>query len=64
MKKLYNYPEINFIAFQEGDILAEVSVGPGGAVNTGEPEIGWGDWYNSQGGSAASDVGEVLDANK
>lgn len=63
MKKLYNYPEINFIAFQEGDILAEVSLGPGAAV-TGEPEIGWGDWWNSSGGSAASDSGVVQNPAK
>ena len=60
MKKLYNYPEINFIAFQEGDILTEVSVGPGGAVNTGEPEIGWGEWDPLNSGSSPSNSGVVM----
>lgn len=58
MKKLYNYPEINFIAFQEGDILAEVSLGPG-AADTNEPEIGWGDWWESDGGSTVSGSGDL-----
>lgn len=57
MKKLYNYPEINLIAFQEGDILAEVSLGPGGAIGTGEPEIGW-DPLDS--GLSVSDPGVIL----
>ena len=57
MKKLYNYPEIEFIAFQEGDVLAAVSLGPG-AADTNEPEIGWGDWWESSGDPA--DSGDVM----
>ena len=41
MKKLYDSPELDIIAFEMGDILAEISVGDGGAIGEGEGEIGW-----------------------
>ena len=59
MKKIYNCPELNIIAFEQGDILAAISIVPdtGAADGSNEGFIGWGDNVESSGGDVKNFFG-------
>ncbi len=52
MKKFYNSPDFDIISFEQGDILAAISIveGTGAADSGNEGFIGWGDNTSSTGG--------------